>query len=47
MALLIGLLIGLGRLSADRETVAMQACGISLYRLLRPVAAARGPRLGA
>ncbi len=37
MALLIGLLIGLGRLSADRETVAMQACGISIYRLLRPV----------
>ena len=37
IALLIGLLIGLGRLSSDRETVAMQACGISLYRLLRPV----------
>jgi len=37
IALLIGLLIGLGRLSADRETVAMQACGISIYRLLRPV----------
>jgi LPS export ABC transporter permease LptG/LPS export ABC transporter permease LptF len=37
IALLIGLLIGLGRLSADRETVAMQACGISTYRLLRPV----------
>ena len=39
IALLIGLLIGLGRLSADRETVAMQACGISLFRLLRPVMA--------
>ncbi|HEY8534926.1 MAG TPA: LptF/LptG family permease, partial [Vicinamibacterales bacterium] len=37
IALLIGLLIGLGRLSADREVVAMQACGISIYRLLRPV----------
>ncbi|HEX7086244.1 MAG TPA: LptF/LptG family permease [Vicinamibacterales bacterium] len=37
IALLIGLLIGLGRLSADREIVAMQACGISVYRLLRPV----------
>lgn len=37
IALLIGLLIGLGRLSSDRETVAMQACGISIYRLLRPV----------
>jgi LPS export ABC transporter permease LptF/LPS export ABC transporter permease LptG len=37
MALLLGLLIGFGRLSADREFVAMQACGISLVRLLRPV----------
>jgi LPS export ABC transporter permease LptG/LPS export ABC transporter permease LptF len=38
MAVLIGILIGLGRVSADREYVAMQACGISLYRLLRPIA---------
>src|SRR5437660_1185856 len=38
MAVLLGLLIGLGRLSADREFVALQACGISLLRLLRPVA---------
>jgi len=38
MAVLIGLLMGLGRLSGDRETVAMQACGISLLRMLRPVA---------
>jgi LPS export ABC transporter permease LptG/LPS export ABC transporter permease LptF len=38
MAVLIGLLMGLGRLSGDRETVALQACGLSLYRLLRPVA---------
>jgi LPS export ABC transporter permease LptG len=37
MALLTGLLIGLGRLSADRETVALLACGVSPYRLLRPV----------
>jgi lipopolysaccharide export system permease protein len=37
MALLLGLLVGLGRLSADRELVAMQACGIGLFRLLRPV----------
>lgn len=37
VALLVGLLIGLGRLSGDRETVAMLACGVSLYRLLRPV----------
>lgn len=37
MALLTGLLIGLGRLSGDRETVALLACGVSPYRLLRPV----------
>jgi LPS export ABC transporter permease LptG/LPS export ABC transporter permease LptF len=36
-ALLIGLLIAFGRLSADREFVAMQACGVSVARLLRPV----------
>lgn len=36
MALLIGLLMGLGRLSADRETVAFLACGVSLWRLVRP-----------
>ena len=48
MALLLGILIGFGRLSADREFVAMQACGVSLFRLLRPVAllavARRPPR---
>ncbi len=38
MAVLIGLLMGFGRLSGDRETVALQACGISIYRMLRPVA---------
>ena len=37
MALLLGLLVGFGRLSADREFVAMQACGVSLQRLMRPV----------
>jgi LPS export ABC transporter permease LptF/LPS export ABC transporter permease LptG len=37
ISLLIALLVALGRMSADRETVAMQACGISVYRLLRPV----------
>jgi LPS export ABC transporter permease LptG/LPS export ABC transporter permease LptF len=37
MSLLVGLLIGLGRLSNDRETVAFLACGVSPYRLLRPV----------
>lgn len=38
IALLIGLLVGLGRLSGDRELVALQACGISVLRLGRPVA---------
>jgi LPS export ABC transporter permease LptG len=37
MSLLTGLLIGLGRMSADREAVALLACGVSPYRLLRPV----------
>ena len=37
MSLLVGLLIGLGRLSNDREAVALLACGVSPYRLLRPV----------
>ena len=37
MALLVGLLIGLGRMSADREAVALQACGVTLRRLLRPI----------
>src|ERR671911_616218 len=37
MAVLVGILIGLGRLSGDRETVALLACGVSPYRLLRPV----------
>jgi LPS export ABC transporter permease LptG/LPS export ABC transporter permease LptF len=37
MALLVGLLIALGRLSEDREWVALQACGVSVHRLLRPV----------
>ena len=37
MALLVGILIALGRLSADREVVAMEACGVSPGRLLRPL----------
>ena len=39
MSLLVGILIGLGRLSADREAVALLACGVSPYRLLRPIGA--------
>jgi len=38
MSLLLALLVAFGRLSADREFVALQACGVSLYRLFRPVA---------
>src|SRR5688500_3378740 len=38
MALLLGLLVAFGRLSADREFVALQACGVGLVRLMRPVA---------
>ena len=37
MATLTGILIGLGRLSADREAVALLSCGVSPYRLLRPL----------
>lgn len=37
MALLAGLLMAFGRLSADRETVALLACGVSFNRLMRPV----------
>jgi LPS export ABC transporter permease LptG/LPS export ABC transporter permease LptF len=37
MSLLLGLLVAFGRLSADREFVALQACGVSLLRLLRPL----------
>ena len=37
MALLVGVLVGLGRFSADREWVAVQACGVSIFRVARPV----------
>ena len=37
MSLLVGTLIGLGRMSGDREAVAMLACGVSPYRILRPL----------
>jgi LPS export ABC transporter permease LptF/LPS export ABC transporter permease LptG len=37
MAVLVGVLIGLGRFSADSEIVALHACGISLRRLLLPI----------
>src|SRR3954451_23983423 len=38
MGLLYGILFGLGRLSADREFVALQACGVSVFRVFRPIA---------
>ena len=38
MALLYGILFGLGRISADREFVAFQACGVSVFRIMRPIA---------
>lgn len=37
MALLLGILLGFGRLSAESELVAIKASGISLYGILRPV----------
>ena len=37
MSLLLGILVGFGRMSADREFVALQACGVSLFRLVRSV----------
>jgi LPS export ABC transporter permease LptG/LPS export ABC transporter permease LptF len=37
IATLVAILIALGRLSGDRESVALLACGVSPYRLLRPV----------
>jgi LPS export ABC transporter permease LptG/LPS export ABC transporter permease LptF len=39
MALLLGLLVAFGRLSGDSEWVALQACGVTLLRMLRPVMA--------
>ena len=38
MALLLAILVAFGRLSSDSEVIAMRAAGISLYRLLMPVA---------
>lgn len=39
MSMLVGVLIGLGRLSADGEIVALNAAGVSLRRLLMPIGA--------
>ncbi|MEO7794492.1 MAG: LptF/LptG family permease [Thermoanaerobaculia bacterium] len=37
MALLLGVLVGIGRLASDSELVALRSTGTSIYRLLRPV----------
>ena len=37
MAVLLGVLMGFGRMSGDRELIAARACGMSLYRLGVPV----------
>ncbi|HYB91933.1 MAG TPA: LPS export ABC transporter permease LptF [Candidatus Binataceae bacterium] len=39
MAVLLGVLMGFGRMSADQEMTAARACGVSLYRLAVPVIA--------
>lgn len=38
MALLLAVLVAFGRLSTDSETIALQASGVSIYRLMVPVA---------
>jgi len=37
MAVLLGVLMGFGRMSSDQEMTAARACGVSLYRLSVPV----------
>ncbi len=37
MAVLLGVMLGFGRMSGDREMIAARACGVSLYRLAAPV----------
>src|SRR5262249_36803457 len=37
MAVLLGTLLGIGRLSGDHEVVAARACGVSLLRLALPI----------
>lgn len=37
MALLFGILVAIGRLSSDSELTVMRACGVSLFKLYRPI----------
>src|SRR5690606_9253323 len=37
MAVLVGILLGMGRLAADREILAMRASGISMFNIVKPV----------
>lgn len=39
MAVLLGVLVGMGRLSADSEVIALRASGVSYFRMARPVVA--------
>ncbi|MDX9710509.1 MAG: LPS export ABC transporter permease LptF [Trichloromonas sp.] len=39
LAFLLGVMLGLGRLSSDNEIIALKASGVSLYYLFRPVLA--------
>ena len=41
-SILIGALVALGRLGADREIFALEACGLSTARLMGPVVAFAG-----
>src|SRR5260370_21591483 len=44
MAVLLGVLMGFGRMSSDQEMIAARAFGVSLYRLAIPVL--RGALIG-
>ncbi len=37
MAILLGVLVGIGRMSADSEVIALRACGVSYWKVLAPV----------
>lgn len=39
MALLLGVLVGMGRLSSDSEVIALRSAGVSYFRMARPVLA--------